>query len=88
VKNLGDFNILCAVFHEWWAMAGDLKRARSPRDAALTVFGPPGWRADGQGQTATVLRARWAARTDAGVTPLAASEGPARSPDGSTEARA
>ena len=71
VKNLGDFNIFRAVFHEWWAIARDLVRARSPGEAAMVVFGPPGWRADGQGDTAKILRARWAARAEGQATPPA-----------------
>ena len=88
VKNLGDFNILRAVFHEWSAIAADLARARSPREALMVVFGPPGWRPDGEGDTARGLRARWEARQAAAVSSPAASAGPVRSPDASTEAPA
>ena len=37
----------------------------------MVVFGPPGWRADGQGDTAKILRARWAARAEGQATPPA-----------------
>ena len=72
VRNLGDFNVLRAAFHEWWAIGRDLLAARSLRQAVMAVFGPPGWRADGQGDTAVALRARWAARVGADPNPPAA----------------
>ncbi len=71
VKNLGDFNILRAVFHEWWAIGRDVLAARSPHQALMVVFGPPGWRPDGPADTARALRARWAARGEAEPTPPA-----------------
>jgi len=62
VKNLGDFNILRAVFHEWAAIGQDL--IRHPRHALGYLFGPPGWSHDGARQTSDQLRAAWAARRD------------------------
>jgi sterol desaturase/sphingolipid hydroxylase (fatty acid hydroxylase superfamily) len=62
VRNIDTFNPLRIAFHEWLAMARDLGRARSLRAAAGVVFGPPGWRADGQGETTDAIRAAWAAR--------------------------
>jgi len=59
VKNLGDFNILRAVFHEWAGMIGDV--VRQPRHALGYIFGPPGWSPDGSRQTSTMLRAEWEA---------------------------
>jgi len=63
VKNLGDFNLLRAVFHEWAAMAKDLSHARSPREAIGYVFGPPGWSPDGSRQTSLQIKAAWARRS-------------------------
>ena len=57
-KNLTTFNPLRIAFHEWAALARDLRRARSVREALGLTFGPPGWRADGRGETSAVLRAR------------------------------
>jgi len=36
--------------------------ARSLREAIGVVFGPPGWRADGQGLTSKNIRDGWEAR--------------------------
>ena len=86
VKNLGDFNLFRAVFHEWSAIVDDVRRAATPREALMYLFGPPGWRPDGGGQTAVVLRGQWEARRQAGLIPPAASAGPGLSPGASTQA--
>ena len=57
VKNLGDFNLLRAAFHEWEAIGRDLLTARSPREVWGYLFGPPGWSPDGSRQTSDVIRA-------------------------------
>ncbi len=57
-KNLETFSPLRIAFHEWIAIGRDLVRARSLREAIGVTFGPPGWRADGRGETSAVLRAR------------------------------
>ena len=58
VKQLGTFNLLYSVFHEWIAIAGDLWRA--PWRAKLGyAFGPPGWSHDGSRDTSEQIRARW-----------------------------
>jgi len=62
VKNLGDFNIVRVAFHEWIGIGRDLTRARSARDVLGYVFGPPGWRPDGEGTTSTDLRRAWKER--------------------------
>jgi len=59
VHNLGDFNILRAVFHEWAQIGRDL--VRQPRHALGWLFGPPGWSPDGSRETSHQLKARWAA---------------------------
>ncbi len=61
VKNIHTFNPIRIAFHEWIAMFRDLAAARSPREAAGIVFGPPGWRADGTGRTSAAIRAEWVA---------------------------
>lgn len=61
VKNIETHNPFRIAFHEWAAMARDLAGARSPRAVIGHVFGPPGWRPDGQGQTSQAIRAAWAA---------------------------
>ncbi|MCZ7686635.1 MAG: sterol desaturase family protein [Sandaracinaceae bacterium] len=60
-KNLETFNPIRIAFHEWIAIARDVLRARSLRDALGYVFGPPGW-APGGGQTSKVLRAQAASQ--------------------------
>ncbi len=57
-KDLGTFNFLTVAFHEWAAIGRDVKRAKSVREVLGAVFGPPGWQADGRGETSAVLRAR------------------------------
>lgn len=41
--NLASKNPLVIAFHEWIAIARDVARASSPREALGYVFGPPGW---------------------------------------------
>jgi sterol desaturase/sphingolipid hydroxylase (fatty acid hydroxylase superfamily) len=72
VKNLGDFNLLRAVFHEWAATARDLVSARSPREALGYLFGPPGWSPDGSRQTSGMLKAEWEAGRKAAAPPAPA----------------
>jgi sterol desaturase/sphingolipid hydroxylase (fatty acid hydroxylase superfamily) len=61
VKNIGSYNPLYIAFHEWLAMARDLRAAHGLRQALRLMFGAPGWRADGHGQTSAAIRAAWAA---------------------------
>lgn len=71
LHNVRSYNPLVIAFHEWWAMAQDLWRARSWREAAGAVFAVPGWRADGHGETSASVRASWLrsrARTSPEVT--------------------
>jgi sterol desaturase/sphingolipid hydroxylase (fatty acid hydroxylase superfamily) len=58
VKNIATFNPIRIAFHEWAAIVRDVAGAHSIREAAGAVFGPPGWRADGQGPTSKNIRAR------------------------------
>ena len=43
-------------FMPWVGMAKDLASARSPHEAWMFLFGPPGWRPDGKGLTTAELR--------------------------------
>jgi hypothetical protein len=61
VKDIGTYNPLRIAFHEWLAIARDLRTARSPREAAGYLFGPPGWSLDGSRETSEMIRARWRA---------------------------
>ncbi len=56
VKSLPTLNPLWAAVHEWVAMARDAAAARSPRELAGRLFGPPGWQPDGKGETSEALR--------------------------------
>jgi sterol desaturase/sphingolipid hydroxylase (fatty acid hydroxylase superfamily) len=61
VKNLATFNPLRIAAHEWIGMVSDLVRARSAREFALYLLGPPGWSPDGSRDTTDSIKARWAA---------------------------
>jgi sterol desaturase/sphingolipid hydroxylase (fatty acid hydroxylase superfamily) len=58
VKQLGNFNLLWGIFHEWVGIFRDLIRA--PFSAKLGyLFGPPGWSHDKSRDTSDMIRARW-----------------------------
>ncbi len=61
VKNLGSFNPLWAAVHEWWGIARDIWHATGWYARWQYFAGPPGWRADGNGDTADAIRANWEA---------------------------
>jgi sterol desaturase/sphingolipid hydroxylase (fatty acid hydroxylase superfamily) len=63
VHDLGDFNLLRAVFHEWWGIGLDLVHAKSWRDRVGYLFGPPGWSPDGSRDTSETLKRAWRERT-------------------------
>jgi hypothetical protein len=52
------YNLLRIEFHVWMDMARDLARARSLGEAWGDLFGPPGWRPNGVGETTEDLRRR------------------------------
>lgn len=54
--NIDSHNPVCIAFHEWTAIARDLRRAGSMRNALGYVFGPPGWSHDGSRKTTKQLR--------------------------------
>jgi sterol desaturase/sphingolipid hydroxylase (fatty acid hydroxylase superfamily) len=58
IKQLGNFNLLWGVFHEWVDIAKDLVRA--PFGSKLSyLVRPPGWSHDGSRETSDMIRARW-----------------------------
>ncbi len=56
VKQVDTLNPVKIAFAEWVAMIRDLRTARSVRDAAGYLLGPPGWRPDGTGLTTRAIR--------------------------------
>jgi sterol desaturase/sphingolipid hydroxylase (fatty acid hydroxylase superfamily) len=61
VKQLGTFNLLYSVFHEWIGIARDVWSA--PWGAKLGyIWRPPGWSHDGSRDTSESIKARWAQR--------------------------
>jgi sterol desaturase/sphingolipid hydroxylase (fatty acid hydroxylase superfamily) len=63
VRQLGSFNLLWSVFHEWAGIARDLWNA--PLSAKIGyLFGPPGWSHDGSRDTSDSIRARWLEQQD------------------------
>jgi sterol desaturase/sphingolipid hydroxylase (fatty acid hydroxylase superfamily) len=58
VKQLGTFNILWSVFHEWVGIARDVWTA--PWGSKLGyIWRPPGWSHDGSRDTSDSIKARW-----------------------------
>jgi hypothetical protein len=58
VQQLGRFNILICIFHEWAAIAHDMWH--SPwRHKLSYFFAPPGWSHDGSRETSDQIKARW-----------------------------
>ena len=62
VKQLGSFNLLWGVFHEWIGIARDV--ATAPwRHKLGYLWREPGWSHDGSRDNSDTIRARWQART-------------------------
>ena len=59
VKQLGTFNLLWSVFHEWIGIARDLWSAPW-RHKLGYLWRPPGWSHDGSRDTSDSIKARWA----------------------------
>ncbi len=58
VKQLGTFDLVWSVFHEWVGMAQDI--ARAPwRHKLSYLLREPGWSHDGSRETSDMIRARW-----------------------------
>ena len=74
VKQLGSFNLLWAVFHEWIGIAQDIWRA--PWGSKLGyLLREPGWTHDGSRETSDQIRAAWLARQASDANPVS-SENP------------
>jgi sterol desaturase/sphingolipid hydroxylase (fatty acid hydroxylase superfamily) len=68
VKQLGTFNLLYSVFHEWIGIARDVWSAPWQHKLGY-LWRPPGWSHDGSRDTSDSIKARWAARQAEAVTP-------------------
>jgi Fatty acid hydroxylase superfamily len=63
VKQLGSFNLLWSVFHEWIGMISDIWR--SPWKHKLSyLLREPGWSHDGSRETSDMIRAKWLTRNE------------------------
>ena len=62
VQQLGSFNLIWAVFHEWVGIARDMIRAPW-RHKLSYLLREPGWSHDGSRQTSDMIRAAWQERT-------------------------
>ena len=60
VRQLGTFNLLWSVFHEWVGIAQDMRRAPWRHKLSYLVR-EPGWSHDGSRETSDTIRARWEA---------------------------
>ena len=69
VKQLGSFNLLWAVFHEWIGMVQDIWRAPW-RHKLSYLLREPGWSHDGSRETSDMIRTRWRERQGLGETNL------------------
>ena len=61
VRQLGTFNLLWAVFHEWIGIGRDMWRAPW-RHKLGYLLREPGWTHDGSRDTSDMIRARWQER--------------------------
>jgi sterol desaturase/sphingolipid hydroxylase (fatty acid hydroxylase superfamily) len=62
VKQLGSFNLLWAVFHEWIGIAQDMWRAPWKHKLSY-LLREPGWTHDGSRQPSDQIRSDWLERT-------------------------
>lgn len=63
VKQLGTFDLVWSVFHEWVGIAQDMWRAPWGHKLSYLVR-EPGWTHDGSRETSGMIRARWEERRD------------------------
>ncbi|MEC7160685.1 MAG: sterol desaturase family protein, partial [Pseudomonadota bacterium] len=61
VKQLGSFNLLWSVFHEWIGIAQDMWRAPWKHKLSY-LLREPGWTHDGSRETSDQIRAAWRER--------------------------
>jgi len=66
VKQLGSFNLLWAVSHEWIGMARDMWTAPW-RHKLGYLLREPGWSHDGSRETSDTIRSRWLLRQERGL---------------------
>ncbi len=79
IKQLGSFNLLWAVFHEWIGMLSDI--ARAPwRHKLSYLLREPGWTHDGSRETSDMIRERWCERTGQSAQNPVADRNPIESP--------
>ena len=64
VKQLGSFNLLWAVFHEWIGIAQDMWRAPWKHKLSY-LLREPGWTHDGSRETSDQIREGWLERQGA-----------------------
>ena len=79
VKQLGSFNLLWAVFHEWIGMIGDIWRAPWKHKLSY-LLREPGWSHDGSRETSDMIRDRWQQRQLAAQATPDLAENPIASP--------
>lgn len=60
VSQLGTFNPFRIALHEWAGIFRDVFGAKSFKDVAGYIFGPPGWSPDGSRKTSKSIKAAWA----------------------------
>jgi len=63
--NIETYNPVNIAFHEWQAIAHDVRHAKSWYGRFGALFCAPGWREDGSGRTSAVLRREWLASEQA-----------------------
>jgi sterol desaturase/sphingolipid hydroxylase (fatty acid hydroxylase superfamily) len=63
--NVQSYNPIKVIFHEWFNIARDVRKAPTLRDKFNYVFAPPGWSHDGSTLTSSQLRAEMRAGTQA-----------------------
>ena len=75
-KNLDTYNPVVIALHEWRDMFRDVWEAKTWKGRFMYLFGRPGWREDGTGKTALMLRQEAEAATGASSSPkMVASSG-------------
>ncbi|MTI18351.1 sterol desaturase family protein [Rhodobacteraceae bacterium RKSG542] len=63
-KPLESNNIFFVAFHEWMAMARDMKKVRSLKELVGYTFGVPGWTPDGSRITSKMAKDNWKRRQE------------------------
>jgi len=77
VRNLGTFNPLAIATHEYRSIFRDLRGARSAREIAGYLFGPPGWSPDGSRSTSADIKRRARSTSPASIDASASGAAPA-----------